>query len=126
MPGALTFCENQVMSFTREEWLRLDNFCRTHPAYRKLLEYLLAHPDQEHTVESVARESGLPVSFYDLKALYIYKLLAAVDADGAPVRVAWDLDPNSRYRLIREKEPLIRAVLERREPAWDENERAVL
>ena len=114
------------MSFTREEWLRLDNFCRTHPAYPKLLEFLLAHPDQEHTVESAARDSGLPVSFYDLKALYIYKLLTAVDGNGAPVRVAWDLDPNCRYRLIREKEPLIRAVLERREPAWDENERAIL
>jgi len=104
------------MSFTREEWIRLDNFCRTHPPYRKLLEYLLAHPEQEHTVTSVAADSGLPVSFYDLKALYIYKLLEAVDASGAPVRVAWDLDEQARYRLIREKEPLIRAVLDRREP----------
>lgn len=126
MPVAPRFCENQVMSFTREEWLRLDNFCRTHPAYRKLLEFLLAHPDQEHTAESATHDAGLPVSFYDLKALYIYKLLTAVDGDGAPVRLAWDLDQNSRYRLIREKEPLIRAVLERREPAWDEDERAIL
>lgn len=114
------------MSFTREEWLRLDNFCRTHPGYRTLLEYLLAHPEEEHTVKSASEGLGRPVSFYDLKALYIYRLLAAVDGNGAPVRVAWDLDENSRYRLIREKEPLIRAVLERREPAWDENERAVL
>ncbi len=114
------------MSFTREEWLRLDNFCRTHPAYRKLLEYLLEHPDEEHTAQSASEGSGRPVSMYDLKALYIYKLLTAVDGNGVPIRVAWDLDENSRYRLIRDKEPLIRAVLERREPAWDENERAIL
>ncbi|MGC8792269.1 MAG: hypothetical protein ACP5U2_02630 [Bryobacteraceae bacterium] len=114
------------MSFTREEWVRLDNFCRTHPAYRNLLEYLLAHPDEEHTVESAGRQSGLPVSFYDLKALYIYKLLTAVDGEGRPVRLAWDLDQNARYRLVREKEALIRAVLERREPAWDDQERALL
>ncbi|MCS7314973.1 MAG: hypothetical protein RMI94_07435 [Bryobacterales bacterium] len=114
------------MSFTREEWLRLENFCRTHPAYRELLLYLLEHPEQEHTPKSASEGAGRPVSFYDLKALYIYKLLGAVDRTGAPVRVAWDLDENSRFRLIREKEPLIRAVLERREPAWDENERAIL
>jgi hypothetical protein len=114
------------MPFTREQWIRLDNFCRTHPAYRKLLEYLLEHPQGEHTVESAARESGLPVSFYDLKALYVYELLSAVDGAGRPVEVAWDLDERSRYRLIGEKAPLIRAVLERREPARDENDRAIL
>lgn len=114
------------MSFTREEWLRLDNFCRTHPAYRGLLEYLLEHLEEEHTTRSAGEGLGRPVSMYDLKALYIYKLLRAVDGNGAPVRVAWDLDENSRYRLIREKEPLIRAVLDRREPVWDEEERAIL
>ncbi len=114
------------MSFTREQWIRLDNFCRTHPAYRKLLEYLLEHPEAEHTTASVGQESGLPVSFYDLKALYVYELLSAVDGEGRPIGVAWDLDERSRYRLIPEKAPLIRAVLERREPAWDEDDRAML
>lgn len=114
------------MSFTREEWLRLENFCRTHPPYRKLLEYLAANPEGEHTVESVARGSGLPVSLYDLKALYIYKLLTAVNAAGEPVKLAWDLDENARYRLLTEKLPLIRAVLEKREPVWGPDERAVL
>jgi len=114
------------MSFRREEWLRLDNFCRTHPGYRKILEYLLEHPEQEHTAESAARDSGLPISWYDLKALYIYKLLSAVSSGGDAVNVAWDLDEHARYRLLRDKEPLIRAVLERREPVWDEDERTVL
>lgn len=114
------------MSFTRQEWIRLDNFCRTHPAYRKLLEYLLAHPDQEYTAASLAEESDLPVSWYDLKALYIYQLVTAVDGAGRPVAIAWELDPASRYRLRRDKEPLIRAVLDRREPCWDANDWAAL
>lgn len=113
------------MSFTREEWLRLENFCRTHPPYRKLLEYLAAHPDGEHTVESVMRDSGLPVSLYDLKAIYIYKLLSAVNAAGQPVKVAWDLDEGARYRLAADKLPLIRAVLAKCEPQWGPDERAL-
>ena len=114
------------MGFTREEWLRLENFCRTHPAYRKLLEHLAANPDSEHTVESVARDSGLPVSLYDMKALYIYKLLTAVNAAGEPVKLAWDLEESARYRLIKDKLPLIRTVLEKREPAWGPDDRALL
>lgn len=114
------------MPFTREEWIRLDNFCRTHPAYRKLLEYLLEHAEAEHTAESLARDSSLAVGWHDLKALYIYKLLSAVNGAGEPIRVAWDLEPGSRYRLIAEKALLIRAVLARHEPAWGEDDRAIL
>lgn len=105
--------------FHRDEWLRLDNFCRTHPAIKRILQYIYDNPDREHTVQSVARDSNLCVSFFDLKALFIYKLLAAVDAQGRPIPIAWELTETARYRLVKEKMPLIQAVLEKRELAWD-------
>ncbi len=105
--------------FYREDWLHLDTFCRTHPAVKKVLEYLYDHPDREHTVQSVARDSGMAVSFFDLKALFVYKLLSAVDGQGKPITIPWDLTETSRYRLVKEKTPLIRAILEKRQLAWD-------
>jgi len=108
-----------VSYFNRDEWLRLDNFCRTHPAIRRVLQYIYANPDRDHTVQSVARESDMAVSFFDLKALFVHKLLTAVDAQGQPIGIAWDLTETARYRLVKDKIRLVQAVLERRELAWD-------
>lgn len=110
--------------FDCDEWMRLDNFLRTRPAQKTILKYFYDHPDREHTVESLARD-GLTASFLDLKALVVYRLLTACDRDGHPVTVPLHLRETARFRLAKEKIPLIRATLEKRKLRWDENRRVI-
>jgi len=106
--------------FSHEEWLSLHSFLRTYPKQRRLLKYLHEHADQEHTVESLNRDSPEEIVFLDLKALLVHKLLSARNRDGRPVSVPLHLEEGASFRLLPEKKALIQAVLEERQVEWEE------
>jgi len=101
-------------NYTRDELRDLDNFLSTYPVQRRLLKYLYDNYIAVHTVESVKQNSGLEVSFLELKALVVYKLLEAHDELDAVVRSPYYLKETARFYLRPEKKELLEAVLARK------------
>jgi hypothetical protein len=101
-------------NYTQEELAALDNFLTTHPSERRLLKYLFEHRQQAHTLASLAGSCGAPVSLLDLKALVVYKLMEARDAQGHLVPYSIGIREDNCFTLLPAKLPLIEAALQRR------------
>ncbi len=105
-------------NYTRDELAALDNFLTTHPSERRLLKYLFEHIDETHTLVSLSGRYGASVTILDLKAMVIYKLMEARDAQGLVIPSPIDIRESSQFRILPAKLDLIEAALQWRN--WSE------
>lgn len=107
---------NENGAYERMEWISLDNFLTTHPAFKKIARWFSEHPDELLNAEQFSAAYGQPTSWLDLKGLAVNKVLSPYDPSDKLITLPFVIDASTRFRFNRKLETLVADVLAKVKP----------